>query len=319
MSTISRDAHTLEEHHVPTEDGLHDLYVQEWGNRSGADVMYLHGGPGSGCSDSNKNLFDPELHHVVFLDQRGAGNSTPHGSLEANTTDKLVEDIELVRRRLGLAALNLYGWSWGSTLALSYAIKYPEHVASMVIGGILMGTKEETDWVDTGGFRSFFPEVWNRFTEDVPAEHLDNPGKYHAQRAVEEGDKKSSYQYAEAQDSLASLDDRHDPAPYETYDQSYGRTMMHYVANECFLPPDYVLDNADKLTMPVTIIHGRYDMLCLPRYAHDLHEALPNSSITFTTAGHTSGDLGNFKVIKAVLSQLRPSSKPDKDAQSPQQ
>ena len=147
---MKTDDNIISEKMLDVGDG-HTLYVQEWGNPSASSTtIVLHGGPGSQFKDKHKAAFDSKIHRVIFFDQRGCGRSTPYGSLENNTTDKLVEDISKIADAFGAKTFVLHGSSWGSTLALAYALKYPERVEALVIGGIMTGSKTESDWVDKG-------------------------------------------------------------------------------------------------------------------------------------------------------------------------
>jgi proline iminopeptidase len=290
---MTPDSFTLQELMLPVGDG-HELYVQDWGNpKAKLPIIYLHGGPGNGVSNRDKQLFNPDEQRVIFFDQRGCGNSLPQWLLEHNTTQDLVEDIEKVRQHLKLDQFMLAGGSWGSTLALVYGITYPKQVAAMVLNGILTGNQEEIDWFGKGGYREFFPDVWEQYQSSVPKEYKNNPSTYHFEQAFsddQEAVKRSAYAYESMEARLLRLDDsRVAPADYETYDPSMIRIEMHYLKNRCFLPDNYVFDNVDKLTMPIWLIQGRYDMICRPNTAYRLDKFLPDSHLVWTINGH-SGD-----------------------------
>ncbi len=298
---FTRDEHTINEHRWRTADGHHNIYVQEWGNNKGTPIIFLHGGPGAGLSNKHRDHFDPKKHYVIFFDQRGAGNSTPKGSTQHNTTDHLIDDIELIRSKLGLEKFALYGGSWGSTLALMYGISCPQRVSKMLISGIMLGTKEELDWFDDAGYRIFYPEVYKFYTKNIPKKYLDHPGAYLRQQILEKNSKKAAYHYTEGEGSIIPLDHRFKPRDYADYDISYARIIAHYISNNCFIKDGYILKNADKLTMPIHIVHGRYDMVCLPMSAYALHKALPNSELHWTLAGHSSSDRSNYDVNQTLI------------------
>ena len=278
---LTKDKYTIAEHQLKTNDGLHELYVQEWGSPKGAPVLFLHGGPGAGCNDRQKTIFDAKKHRVVFLDQRGSGNSTPYGSLKDNTTQKLIEDIEQTRNRLSISSWVVVGTSWGSTLALCYAIKHPKRVNKIIIGGVFLGSKEEIDWLEKGHFRTFFPEVDAKVIRK----------KY------------TPYQYAKLAIPTIKLDDRYRLPDKLDFDEIPPKIELHFTKNNCFLPDNYILKNAAKLTMPVTIVQGRYDMMTPPKTAYKLNSEFPNSTLIWTIAGHSSNDRENYTAFKAILSQ----------------
>lgn len=286
---MTPDQHTIKESFLEVTDD-HQLYLHEWGNaKAERPIIFLHGGPRNGCDDKDKRKFDPTKQYVIFFDQRGAGKSLPTGSLDHNTTDDLVKDIEKIATHLGLKQFVLVGGSWGSTLALCYAIKHPERVAGMVIDGIFTGTKTETDWLHRGGWRDFYPDIWQEYLATVPETHHDNPGAYHTAQALSpdaEAAKQSTYAYIKTELALLKLDDRYQPENYETFEPGGGMIELHYLAHNCFLPDKHILTHASKLTMPIYIIQGRYDMVCPPRTAHELAQALPNSKLVWTINGH---------------------------------
>ena len=279
MDRLTKDKHTIAEHTFKTEDGNHKLYVQEWGNPNGAPILFLHGGPGGGCADGHKRYFNSETHRVVLLDQRGSGNSKPYGSLKNNQTDYLVEDIELVRAKLGIQKWTIYGRSWGSTLALCYAIKNQKNTQRLIIGGIFLGEQEEADWIEKAMFRPFFPEI-------------------------EEEAKITPYTYLKLAIPTLRIDDRYTMPAEEDIDKTPLEIELHYTKNGCFLPRNYILKHAPSLNVPVDIIQGRYDMMTPPVSAYKLHKKLPDSRLHWTIAGHAGSDRANYDITKALLSQI---------------
>lgn len=284
---LTKDEHTIAEHHIKTAGGHHELYVQEWGNPNGVPVVYLHGGPGAGCRDKHKDVFNPAKHRVILIDQRGAGNSTPYGSFKENTTPKLVEDIELVREKLEIDIWHVHGLSWGSTLALCYAIKHSTHIKSMVIGGIWLCSKEEIEWLTTGQYKMFYPDAWERYN--------------HLKSKNEEVD---FFAYSSAFIQFYKLDDRTFALDREKYDDTPLKIEFEYFKNDMFMQENYILNNASKINVPVKIVQGRYDFVTPPKAAYDLDKKLPNSELFWTIAGHSSSDRGNYDTAKALLSQL---------------
>ncbi len=305
---MTPDKYTNRELMLDVGDG-HTLYVHDWGHDdANVPILFLHGGPGSGVSDKHKRRFEPENQRVVFFDQRGAGKSLPKGELRDNTTDKLIEDIEKILSKLQIKKIILVGGSWGSTLALTYAIRYPERVKNLVVSGIFTARSEEIDYIDNGGFRAFFPEVWNRYVASVPRQNQANPSKYHYEHALGKNKnfaKKSAYAYMQLEGPLVSIDDRYYPDSFDDFEPEGMIIEMHYLHNNCFLEENYILNNAAKLTMPVWIIQGRYDMVCPPMTAYDLHGKLPNSQLIWTIAGH-GNDRSNYDVLRSVLLNIAP-------------
>lgn len=304
---MTPDAHTLQEHFLDVGNG-HQLYVHDWGNADAADpILYLHGGPGGGCNDGNKLRFDPEQHRVIFFDQRGSGRSLPYGTTEHNTTDDLVADIEKIAAFLKLSSFVITGGSWGSTLALAYAIKHPKRVEALVLQGIFTGSQAEIDWIDKGLFQTFYPEAWQAFLDRTPKSHHKDPAAYHTKRAMTGNDdeiRESAFAYSCLEGGVLRLDDRFTPGDPLDFDPASTRLEMYYLANGCFMPDRYILNNAHKITAPVWLVQGRYDMVCPPVAAHELHSVLPNSKLIYTTAGHASSDRANQDVLKTILLQF---------------
>lgn len=301
---MTPDDFTIEERMLPVGDG-HELYVQLWGNKDAAEtIVFLHGGPGSGCNDGHKGLFDPKVQRVIFFDQRGSGHSTPHGSLRANNTDKLVEDITTIADAFGVERFAITGGSWGSCLALVYAIRNPKRVTRMVLRGIFAGRKSEIDFIDKGKFRAFFPDAWEAYAASTPPAFRGDPTAYHIPRVL--GDdakaaKQSAWAYNELQAALLRLDDRTTPEPYEAFDPANIRIECHFTAHDCFLPENYVFGNAHKLTMPIALVQGRYDAVCPPVTAYELAQKLPNARLHFTIAGHAGNERANVDLVRALL------------------
>src|SRR3990167_1564683 len=288
---MNRDEFTIAEHHFKTTDGLHTLYVHEWGNPHGKPILYVHGYPGDGCKEKNKLFFDPKKFRVIFLDQRGAGKSVPSGSIDNNTMQYLLEDIEMVRTKLKIDKWAITGESWGSTLSLCYAIKHPDRVSRLIIGAIWLGTDSEFDWLFGGGWRDFFPDLWEQLLQNTPKRYHQNPGQYHLNNVFDPKSKtsnKSLFELSNVEFSLVHMDEKKVPLNIDEFDVNGMKVEMHYLKNSCFIDNDHIIANADKLTMPINIIQGRYDMVCTPKNAYKLHQSLPNSTLTWTLDGHAS-------------------------------
>lgn len=305
---MNPDEYTNKEFFIEVGNG-HQLYVHDWGSPRGLPMFFLHGGPGSGTKDGHKKFFDPLKHRVIFFDQRGCGKSLPYGSLEHNTTAEMVEDITKIADQLKLKRFVIAGGSWGSCLALAYALKYPKRVQAMVLRGIFTGSEEEINHIDKGGFAPYFPDIWQRYLSATPKRHQHTPSKYHFDRILgsdEKAMRESACAYENVEGALLTLDDRFSPASPDdpTYDPSGIRMEVHYLVNRCFMPDNHILNSAHKLSMPIWLIQGRYDMVCPPATAYRLHESLPNSHLLMTIAGHHGAERETQTVMRTVLLQL---------------
>ncbi len=306
---MTPDDHTIREFYIEVGDG-HELYVQDWGNKKAKrPIIFLHGGPGSNVKDSQKAMFDPLQHRVIFFDQRGCGKSLPYGSLLHNTTDDLIEDITKLANELKISSFVLVGGSWGSTLALAYAVKHPQHLQALVIRGILTGSQAEIDYFDKGEFRNWFPEIWERYLANTPQEHRENPTAYHFKRILsddEEEARQSACAYSNLEGALVGLDDRFRPDLHTdpAFDSAGIKMEVHYLANRCFMPDRHIFNNVRKLTMPVWMVQGRYDMVCPPTTAYELHQKLPRSQLIWTIAGHHGAERESASVMQSILLQF---------------
>ncbi|HZP55192.1 MAG TPA: alpha/beta fold hydrolase [Candidatus Saccharimonadales bacterium] len=304
--TMTADEFTISERLLDVGNG-HKLYIHDWGNRKAeSPVIFLHGGPGGSVHNKNRQLFDPAIQRVIFFDQRGAGQSTPKGDLQNNTTIDLINDIEKVADHFKLRKFILTGGSWGSYLALAYGIKYPQRVKAMVLRGIFTGSKEEIEWIDQGRFKTFYPEVWEQYVSQSPEKYRKDPSKYLFEKALgnDAEAKKAAYAYENLEGALLNLDDRYLPADFKKYDPSGIRIEIKYLLNGCFMPDNYILNNAYKLIMPVWMVQGRYDMVCPPIAAYNLNKKLPAGHLIWVIAGHSSGDRAIYDQMKTTLLQL---------------
>lgn len=289
---------------------IHEIYWEQSGNPKGKPVFFLHGGPGGSAPPSARRLYDPKKFRIVLHDQRGAGRSRPFADLRENTTQDLVEDIERLRRHLKIEdKILLVGGSWGSTLALAYAEAHPDRVAGMVLRGIYLGTPEEMESFYGHGVAAYFPEVSERLWSQVP----EMPGKTRPQRLLAlldgpdpEVRKKIAKAWAAYEFKVAFLErsDADVEAEFATMDPSaFSRIENHYMARDCFLEPDQLLRDAHRIKdIPAVIINGRYDVICPPKTAYKLHQALPKSQLWIVeAAGHSGSEPGiQAALVKAV-------------------
>jgi len=278
----------------------HELFYELYGNPTGIPILFVHGGPGSGCSDKAYRHFNPKKFNIMCVDQRSSGKSKPYASLKANTTQRLVRDFRKFLKFMKIEKTYLFGGSWGSTLSLCYAIKYPVTVKGMVLRGIFLASKEENDYFLKGGCKTHFPEVWETLISKVPNKYKKNPVEYFM-KMLNHKDPKVVYKFARDwslyEFSILSLEYDMKKARKEVKGKwivPFARIEAHYLMQKCFLPKDYILKNVDKMkNIPLSIIHGRYDFVCIPDAAYKLHKALPKSKLFFVTAGHSSSDPEN--------------------------
>ena len=280
-------------------DARHTLYVEECGNPDGLPVVFLHGGPGAGLSPYHRRFFDPARWHAVLFDQRGAGQSTPFASLDANTTPDLIADIERIREHLGIERWLVFGGSWGSTLALAYAEAHPDRVIGLVLRGIFLAREEELRWFNEmdGGARCIFPERWARFRDFIPEAERGNMIEAYWRR-LDNSDETVQLAAARAWSAYegGSTTLVHDPDAAGDFDEphkavSLARLEAHYFRNGMFLEPGQLLRGIDRIRhIPGVIVHGRYDIICPVKTAFELHQAWPEADFHVVLAGHSASD-----------------------------
>ncbi len=274
-------------------DGGHQLYVEQSGSPQGLPVLCLHGGPGAGCSASMRRFFNPKVFHVILFDQRGCGKSTPNASVDANTTQHLIADIEQIRKVLEIDRWVIFGGSWGATLALLYAEQYPTRVLFLVLRAVFMMMGRELNWFYGGGAGQFWPEHWQKFRSIIPASERDDLLSAYQKRLFS-GDYREEVYFArhwhDWECHLCRLESvtKDSPRPSDDYVRAFARLENHYFVNGGFLPrDDEILNNAQKLkSIPGTIVHGRYDVICPPQSAWELAAAWPDAKLNIVTAGH---------------------------------
>lgn len=277
--------------------GGHQLYVEECGNPEGIPAVFLHGGPGGGCKIYHRSFFDPGKYRAILFDQRGCGRSKPLGLLEHNTTGHLLADLETVRARLGVERWLLFGGSWGATLALLYAQSHPERVSGMILRGIFLARQKDLDWYIKDGVNRIYPERWTELLESLHGAGGDdliatlrallNGRDELAQRRIAKAWSIWGGQVALGDDFKPSQQDCHVTA--ETLHQA--RIELHYGFHRYFLEENQVLRNCRKIPqMPVSLIHGRRDLVCPVESAFTLRQALPFADLNILPkAGHIAG------------------------------
>jgi proline iminopeptidase len=293
-------------------DGRHTMYWEQSGNPEGAPVLFLHGGPGAGAGAVHRRFFDPEFWRVIIFDQRGAGRSRPLGSLEENTTQDLVSDIEILRRHLGLERLLLFGGSWGSTLALAYAQAHPERVIGCVLRGVFLGRSIEVEWF-LHGLAAVFPDAHAAFVGFLPEDERHDVLAGYLRRLIDPDPAvhlPAARAWSVYEGSCSTLL----PSPETVSSFAQDRTALglarieaYYFAHNLFLPPEGLLGNMDRIArVPAEIVQGRYDMICPPRTAFELAAAWPSARLSIVPdAGHSALEPGIRRALVAAVERFR--------------
>lgn len=295
----------------PFETGMldvgdgHQVYWERFGTKGAKPAVFLHGGPGGAISPTQRRLFDPALYDVILFDQRGCGKSTPHASIEANTTWHLVADIERLRELMGVEQWLVFGGSWGSTLALAYAETHPERVSELVLRGIYTLTRAELDWYYQFGVSEMFPDKWERFIAPIPEnERHEMMAAY--RRRLTGTDREEQLRCAVAWSTwegetitLLPNPDYSDHFYDPEFALAFARIENHFFVHAGWLEEGQLLRDADKLKdIPGVIIHGRYDMPCPAKYAWALHKAWPKADF------HLIEGAGHAFLEPGILDQL---------------
>ncbi len=286
--------------------GGHDIYYEECGSPAGKPVAIVHGGPGGGCNPAMRRFHDPQAYRIVLFDQRGCGRSTPHASLDGNTTWDLVADMELLRTHLGIEAWQLCGGSWGSTLSLAYAETHPERVTDLVLRGIFLLRKAELDWFYQEGCSWIFPEAFEGYLAPIPAAERGNMIEAYYKRLTSSG-RETQLAAARAWSvwegttlSLFHDQERVQKFANESYALAFARIECHYFINRGFFRSDnQLIEDVGRIAhIPGTIIHGRYDVVTPFKNAWDLAKAWPKAELRIVPdAGHALTEPGIAHVI----------------------
>lgn len=285
---------------LPVSD-MHKIYVEEVGNPKGKPVVFVHGGPGGGIEEKHRRYFDPSIWRVILFDQRGCGKSTPFGELKENTTFDLVADMEKIRGALKVDSWHIFGGSWGSTLALTYAISHPEKALSLMLRGIFLVRAAEIKWFYQYGAHYFYPEAWEHFLAPIPAsERHDLLAAYHRRLNSEDPKvvREAAIAWSRWEGTTSKL--RKDAQFIEHFADdhfayAFARIENHYFFNRAFFTQDnWILNNISKIKdIPGVIVQGRYDMPCPPISAYELHKAWPKAEfLLIEEAGHSLSEPG---------------------------
>lgn len=292
--------------------GGHRVYVEHCGNPDGIPVVFLHGGPGSGCKADHRQFFDPARYHVVLLDQRGSGRSTPYGATDANTTPDLCDDLERVREHYAIDRWMLFGGSWGAALALAYAQRHPRRVSAMVLRGSFLARRDDVGWFFGGGVNRLLPRQWQAFRDATGIDMAgDVVGQMHD--ALFGDDRGLVERFARAWEVwsgevvMYSLNEVGAAAP-GSLDAAVAkaRIELHYAVNGYFLDEGQLLRDCGRLPqVPVRIIHGARDITCPAESAFELHQAIAGSELEILrTAGHLSSETPMIDALVRAADEL---------------
>lgn len=311
MQTLYPEIKPYARHELSVE-APHVLYVDESGSPDGLPVVFVHGGPGAGCDALSRRFFDPNLYRIITFDQRGCGRSTPHASLENNTTWDLVADMEIIREHLNIDKWVLFGGSWGSTLSLAYAQTHPDRVSALILRGIFLCRQQELQWFYQQGASRMFPDFWQDYVAPIPVDERgdmlqafykrltgpDQIAQMHAAKA-----------WSTWEGRTATL--RPNPQVVERFSEAHralsiARIECHYFVNNAFLEPNQLLNNMPNIAhLPGIIVHGRYDVICPLENAWELHQAWPNSELQIIRdAGHAASEVGTTDALVRAADQI---------------
>jgi proline iminopeptidase len=298
---------------------LHEIYYEECGSPDGMPVIFLHGGPGSGCNPAQRRFFDPQYYRIILLDQRGCGRSTPLGEVRENTTDHLVADIETLRNHLGIARWHVFGGSWGSTLGLAYAIKHESCVISLVLRGVFLSRESELNWF-LGDVQGFYPEVWQKLISYLPENARDDVLNAYSTRIFSEDAQvnvpaaiqwnafESSIMRLKPLETSASAPKASEELQKEQQiEVARARIQIHYIQHQCFIDGDAILKSATMLDkIPTVIVQGRYDMVCPPQTAWILACRMPHAEFVMVPdAGHSAMEPGITSALVAATEKFK--------------
>ena len=295
MHTLFSELESNQFFHIEA-DG-HQVYVEECGNTRGIPVIFLHGGPGSGCNERHRRYFDPEKYRIIIFDQRGCNRSSPQGSIENNTTDDLLRDMERIRQHLSIDNWLIFGGSWGATLGLLYSETHPQHVTGMILRGTFLARKSDLDWFAHAGVNRVFPDYWKEFTGMIPVDERNDLVTAYYKRVIN-GDRATKEKYAQAWSQWAGRVVTYNLQEIKEEEEDVNKTIhevsieTHYAKNRYFISENQILDNIGNIPdVPVIIIHGRRDLTCTLEASWLLHQALPNSDLVIVRdGGHLAGE-----------------------------
>ena len=299
MRTLYPEISAYQREQLDVGDG-HSLYLELSGNPNGEPILFIHGGPGGGCSPEHRRFFNPEHYKIILFDQRGCGRSTPHGALESNTTDHLIADIEQIRNQLGIERWALFVGSWGSTLGLAYAQSHPERVNALFLRGIFLCRPRDIQWFYQEGASYLFPDYWESFTAPIPLDKRDDmvSSYYKILISANELERMAAAKAWSIWEGRCSTLDPN-PSLVDHFGDPHvalamARIEAHYFANNSFMSDNQLLNNCDRIKqIPTWIVHGRYDVVCPIEQAYLLAKQLTQAHFDIVRdAGHSAFEPG---------------------------
>jgi len=283
---------------VLESDSRHSVYFEQSGNESGSPVIFFHGGPGSGCNENHRRYFNPEKYRIILFDQRACNRSAPNGLVENNTTQDILDDIESIRKELRIEKWLLFGGSWGATLALLYAEKYPQTVLGIILRGTFLARQCDFEWFAKSGVNKIFPDYWSEFISYFNSEEKNNLVDTLHEK-IFSNDENIQLEAAKTWSLWAGRVVTHSLTgeyilEIENEDKLINEVKieMHYAKNKYFIKENQILENISKIPdVPISIIHGRKDLTCLPASSWVVHQALINSQLNIVSdAGHLASE-----------------------------
>ncbi|MCE6061371.1 prolyl aminopeptidase [Mycoplasmopsis agalactiae] len=292
--------------YLKTEDGMHEIYYEVSGNPDGIPVLYIHGGPGAGCNENSRRLFNPKAYKIVLFDQRGCGKSKPSMSLINNTTWFLINDIEMLRKHLKIDKWMLFGGSWGTTLALCYAINHPDRVLHIVLRGLFLGTKHDLIWLYQDGANRMNPVDFERYIDLVPVDKRNDVINYY-HKLMNDSDSNIRIKALNEWARWESVNVKLLGGDFDETDIKANSEIAlienHYFVNNCFFEEGYILNHIHKIKhISANIIHGAYDLICQPYGAYLVHKNMPNSTLKILKdSGHSQwSESIVYELVKAT-------------------
>lgn len=299
----------LNTHRLQVSD-LHEIYIEEYGNTDGIPMLFLHGGPGAGISPIYQKYFDPKKYHLIMFDQRGSGKSKPYAETRENTTDDLINDINLILDYFSFDKTNIYGGSWGSTLALLYAESNPTRVSSLTLRGVFLCREDDISWFYQHGASEIYPHYWENYISIVDKSKRDNIlATYH--EMIHSPEEKISMaackEWSLWEGRSSSLLPSQDVInAFDECSTSIAKIESHYFINNCFIEENQILKNINTIKdIPCWIVHGQYDVVCPIRQAYDLHMLYPNSNLIIARdAGHSVLEKSISKELVKIFDEV---------------
>lgn len=331
------------QHALLKVSATHKVYVEQCGNPEGIPVIFLHGGPGSGCNPAQRRFFDPAYYRIILFDQRGCGRSQPAGETQDNTTQALVEDIQAIRQHFNIKQWHVFGGSWGSTLALAYATQHSDDILSLTLRGIFLSRPHEIRWF-LGEVALFFPEAWQSLLEGVPLSKQENLNQredidrrenilddyanliFNADTSISIP---AAIRWNAFESSIMSLVPKQDTLkvnnqPPDSLGQTNptketsavdgptelarARVQIHYIQHLCFIDGEQLLNLAASAlrNIPTTIVQGRYDMVCPPQTAWQLSQVMPHATLVIVPdAGHSAMEKGTCQALLSATEHYK--------------